>query len=243
RVTAVAFDNLGRLALQTREPAMFFLGQRAVMLPGRSRKHTGHELFHLATVGGLACASCHPEGADDGQVWTFSDFGPRRTQSLAGGIAGSEPFHWSGDMHDFAQLSKDVFSSRMSGPRVQPEHTASLMNWINTIPRLQPPAIADVSAVQRGETIFNDTAVGCATCHSGASFTNNQTMHVNTGEALQVPSLRGLAWRAPYMHNGCAPTLNERFSATTCGGGDMHGKTSHLSAGQKADLVAYLESL
>ena len=40
----------------------------------------------------LACASCHPEGHDDGQVWNFSALGPRRTQSLAGGIAGTEPF-------------------------------------------------------------------------------------------------------------------------------------------------------
>jgi hypothetical protein len=44
------------------------------------------------------------------------------------------------------------------------------------------------------------------------------------------------------MHNGCAETLNERFSSE-CGGGAQHGVTSHLSDGQKADLVAYLESL
>ena len=146
-------------------------------------------------------------------------------------------------MHDFAQLSQDVFSSRMSGPRVQPAQTTSLMNWINTIPRLQPPAVADASAVQRGQALFNDAQVACASCHSGTRLTNNLSVQVNTGEALQVPSLLGLAWRAPYMHNGCAPTLMDRFNYASCGGGDAHGKTSHLSAEQKADLVAYLESL
>jgi hypothetical protein len=43
------------------------------------------------------------------------------------------------------------------------------------------------------------------------------------------------------MHEGCAATLADRFGA--CGGGDAHGKTSHLTAEQRADLVAYLETL
>jgi cytochrome c peroxidase len=64
---------------------------------------------------------------------------------------------------------------------------------------------------------------------------------VGTGRAFQVPPLMGLAARAPYMHNGCATTLHDRFGP--CGGGDKHGKTSHLSAAQINDLVAYLETL
>jgi hypothetical protein len=43
------------------------------------------------------------------------------------------------------------------------------------------------------------------------------------------------------MHDGCAPTLADRFGA--CGGGDRHGHTSQLTADQVADLVAYLDSL
>jgi cytochrome c peroxidase len=104
--------------------------------------------------------------------------------------------------------------------------------------------IRDAAAVERGWTLFNDPVVACATCHSGPRFSNNQTMLVGTGKAFQVPSLLGIGARAPYMHDGCAPTLKERFSSTKpCGGGDMHGKTSQLSAPQIDDLVAYLESL
>jgi mono/diheme cytochrome c family protein len=244
RVVAVAFDPSGQLGLQTREPAAFFLGTRSVALPGRSRKHTGHELFHLATAGGLACASCHPEGHEDGHVWNFAKFGPRRTQSLAGGILGSEPFHWSGDMQDFAMLTSDVFVSRMSGPEVTPEHAASLKKWVNTIPRMEAPAPRDVAASERGRALFNDPEVGCATCHSGERLSNNTTVAVNTGnvgESFQVPSLRGVAWRAPYMHDGCAATMADRFGS--CGGGDQHGRTSQLTDAQRADLVAYLDSL
>ena len=71
--------------------------------------------------------------------------------------------------------------------------------------------------------------------------TNNATVDVGTGEALQVPSLRGIAYRAPFMHQGCAKTLNDRFG--DCGGGDKHGKTSALNTTQRADLVSFLSSL
>ena len=50
--------------------------------------------------------------------------------------------------------------------------------------------------------------------------------------------------RAPFMHDGCAKTLLERFDITsTCGGGDQHGKTSHLTQAQIDDLIAYLDTL
>jgi hypothetical protein len=52
--------------------------------------------------------------------------------------------------------------------------------------------------------------------------------------------------RAPFLHDGCATTLTDRFGdrrVPTCGGGDLHGKTAHLTSAQIADLVAYLESL
>jgi hypothetical protein len=241
RVVAVAFDPAGRLALQTREPAVFHLGNQSVALPGRSRKHTGHDLFHLATVGGIACASCHPEGHDDGHAWNFAKIGIRRTQSLAGGILGTEPFHWAGDMTDFDMLANEVFSHRMSGPVTQPIHKTSLMKWVHTIPSRWPVAATDPAAVQRGHALFNDPLVGCATCHSGSRMTNNLTMSVNTNGHFQVPSLLGIAWRAPYMHDGCAATLAARFGP--CGGGDAHGKTSQLTPAQQADLVAYMETL
>jgi len=44
------------------------------------------------------------------------------------------------------------------------------------------------------------------------------------------------------MHDGCAATLADRFDPA-CGGGDLHGKTSHLTPAETGDLVAYLKSL
>jgi cytochrome c peroxidase len=59
---------------------------------------------------------------------------------------------------------------------------------------------------------------------------------------MQVPSLIGVAYRAPFIHTGCAATLRDRFDPS-CGGGDKHGHTSQLDGGQIDDLVAYLETL
>jgi hypothetical protein len=44
------------------------------------------------------------------------------------------------------------------------------------------------------------------------------------------------------MHDGCAETMLERFDES-CGGGERHGRTEHLSQAEIEDLVAYLESL
>jgi cytochrome c peroxidase len=240
RVVALAFAS-NQLVVQTREPATLMMGSRSVLLPGPSRKHTGHELFHLGTAGGIACASCHPEGNEDGQVWTFDGLGPRRTQNISGGISGTEPFHWSGDMDTFSKLAHDVFGSRMSGPAMGEEYVGALLHWVDKIPRREPPTPDDPAAVERGMAIFNNADVGCASCHSGEKMTNNASVNVQTGGVFQVPSLRGLAWRAPYLHQGCALTLDARFDA--CGGGDAHGHTSQLTAQERADLVAYLDTL
>jgi hypothetical protein len=68
------------------------------------------------------------------------------------------------------------------------------------------------------------------------------TTDVGTGGLFQVPSLRGVGARAPFMHTGCAKTLADRFNPA-CGGGDKHGVTSGLTTSQIADLVAYMETL
>ena len=96
-------------------------------------------------------------------------------------------------------------------------------------------------AAGRGEALFHSDAVGCSGCHSGPSLTDGGRRDVGTGGTFKVPSLVGIGFRAPYLHNGCAPTLADRFGP--CGGGDSHGQTSHLGPAEIADLVAYLETL
>ena len=240
---AVAFDTNGELLVQTRNPAQIYYRGTFTSFGGELMVDSGNEAFHRDAGGGLACASCHPEGGDDGHTWFFAGLGDRRTQHLAGGIKGTEPFHWSGDMNDFNMLVHEVFTGRMGGPELPVEHQGALLEWIDSVPLVKVSVPGDMGKVARGEVLFNDETVACASCHSGskAGRATHESVDVGTGEALQVPALAGLALRAPYMHKGCAPTLKDRFGA--CGGGDAHGKTSQLSEAQIDDLVAYLESL
>jgi hypothetical protein len=244
---SVAFADDTRVVVQTREPAALFIvtpgSAESITLSQESRADTGHILFHANSGGGLACASCHPEGHEDGRVWTFQCEGTRRTQDLGGGLSGTEPFHWNGDLGTFPKLVDTVFVGRMSGPPLTREQTAAALSWVNRVPAhapLRPPADP---VVARGKALFESQAVGCATCHTGPLLTNNTSVDVHTDGKFQVPSLRGVSGRAPFMHDGCAPTLAARFSNTICGGGDAHGKTSQLTPAQLSDLVGYLESL
>jgi hypothetical protein len=246
---AVAFAGDGGVVVQSREPAMLALADgTSVSLSTESRSDTGHLLFHANSGGFVACASCHIEGDDDGRVWNFGCdagavvAGARRTQSLQTGLRGTEPFHWNGDELDFTQLMTDVFVGRMSGPQLTPDLVNAMVTWIDAQPRPRRPAIANPAAVQRGAALFNDTAnVGCVSCHSGPRFSNNASMDVGTGRAFQVPSLLGIGTRGPFMHDGCAATLRDRFNPA-CGGA-QHGTTDKLTAGQIDDLVAYLNTL
>ncbi|HEY2900784.1 MAG TPA: c-type cytochrome [Polyangia bacterium] len=242
-VIAVTYTKSGVLLAQTREPETLWRADNgvAIGLATNARTDTGHLIFHVNAGGGLACASCHPEGGEDGRVWDFACIGARRTQSIRGSISATAPFHWDGSEPDFSHLMDDVFVARMSGPMLSADQKQALQNWVDTIPALPAVAGLDASAVARGKTVFNDQSVACASCHAGALLTNNSTVDVGTGGMLQVPSLRGVAWRAPYMHNGCAPTLADRFGS--CGGGDKHGVTSSLSTAQMNDLLTYLQSL
>jgi mono/diheme cytochrome c family protein len=211
-----------------------------IALPGELGYDSGRQLFHQQTPLRLACASCHPEGRDDGRVWTFEGFGTRRTQSLAGSILLRGPYHWNGDMADLGVLMDDVFANRMSGGHVTRGQKLSLGPWLDRIPAPTPAPAADLAAVERGRDVFQ--VAQCATCHNGDLLTNNQLVNVGTGGKFKVPSLLGIADRAPFMHTGCAKTLRDRFGGS-CGGGDAHGVTSTLAPGQIDDLVAYLETL
>jgi mono/diheme cytochrome c family protein len=244
QVIAVAFDGAGNILVQSREPATLqILTQRVadIVLSDDSRADVGHELFHSATRGQLACASCHAEGAEDGRKWTFAGIGTRRTQSLRGGIMDTAPFHWSGDERNFEVLMHDVFQGRMNGPAVTYAGMQALAAWVDQVPVVKMAA-RDVAAIERGHDLFTSAAVGCATCHTGTDFTNGSNYDVGTGGVFQVPQLHSLAARAPYMHDGCAATLADRFGSK-CGGDLRHGNTSQLTPAEIGDLIAYLESL
>ncbi|MGZ5968126.1 MAG: hypothetical protein ACXWP4_10710, partial [Polyangiales bacterium] len=236
---AAAFDSGNQLVVQLREPAMLVvyepgMGKITATIPyaDGSREDTGHAIFHSNSGGFLACASCHPEGGDDGRVWSFEGVGIRRTQNLRGGV--KAPFHWNGELADLAALTGEVLGKRMSGPDLASDQLAALSTFLGHVPSMPITPGLDAAAIARGKALFEGTRSQCATCHVGPTFTNSTIVDVGTGGTFKVPSLRGVAWRAPFMHTGCAATLADRFDPS-CGGG-THGNVE-LTSDERKDMI------
>jgi CxxC motif-containing protein (DUF1111 family) len=134
-----------------------------------------------------------------------------------------------------------IFVGRMGGPLESAERQQAMANWIFARKALPPMRAATDPAALRGKALFESASVGCQQCHEGSKFTTADNQDVGTGGEFQTPSLLGVAYRAPFLHTGCAPTLLDRFDPTC--GGDAHGNTEQLNSEELADLIAYLETL
>lgn len=222
----------------------------------------GRKLFFAAddtrmtnpSTGGIACASCHPAGREDGRTWQFSE-GPRNTPTLAGrNLKGTAPYHWDGalsDMHAF----NVVVEARMGGTQgaLSTSDFNAMLAYLDTLPGPDnaKKGTLDAAQVARGKALF-EGSTGCASCHSGPDLTDNDFHDVGTigltadgsrerfAYGVNTPPLHDLFDSAPYLHDGSLKTLRDRITNNP---NDQHGKTSHLSQAEIDDLVAYLETL
>jgi cytochrome c peroxidase len=110
----------------------------------------------------------------------------------------------------------------------------------------------------RGLELFFNSRLGCVDCHSGMAFSGAlrsaaqpdapprfaDNGHGTEGLA-RVPSLRNVAVTAPYMRDGALPTLAAVIDHYDRGSPAVQPPLPalHLTAGEKADLQAFLESL
>jgi cytochrome c peroxidase len=130
----------------------------------------------------------------------------------------------------------------------------ALAAFVDTLQPKPNPFQHDAAAVARGRAIFERSDAACATCHPAPRYTDSsldsaRTHNVGTGDgpdeplgpAFDTPSLRALWDSAPYLHDGSAATLRDVM--TTRNRADRHGRTSHLTPAEIADLLAFLNSL
>ena len=94
-------------------------------------------------------------------------------------------------------------------------------------------------AVLRGQALFQSAEVGCASCHTGDRFTDNNSYAIK-GQLVNTPPLQGIAGTGPYLSDGSAPTL--RSVLEWARSGEM-GNTSSLTDAEMDDLEAYLSTL
>ena len=190
------------------------------------------------------------------------------------GLAGIHKITFTGDGDEIAYWNRYVSVVEMGGQGRMTDARLNLdVNHIpaggedlvsSKLPALQayqlslaaPPAPAgsfDADAAARGKLVF-EGAGKCATCHSGASFTDAISHLHPPGDSMAEPEtpsyaarsatkqyrtspLKGVWQHAPYFHDGSAATLDD--VVTTYNTKQSLG----LSAADVADLAQYLKSL
>lgn len=214
-----------------------------VMVGSEIVEGPGSRLFHEDSGLGLLCTSCHAEGQDDGHTWDFGDRGMRRTQNLSGGLTTRQSFHWDAEFGTFQALVDDTFTERMGGRAVPLAEVVALGEWLDEIEPVRSSAPAESDEVERGQTLFERPDVGCVACHRGPALSDHQLHQVATdGPLRKTPPLVGLGSRAPYMSDGCAPTVLARLTDVACGG-DRHGTLDGLSQAELEAMAAFLSTL
>ena len=223
----------------------------------------------------VSCAACHNDGGQDGRVWDFTQFGEglRNTIGLRGhGGTTQGPLHWTGNFDEVQDFEGQIrnFAGGLglmgntdfhTGTRDQPlgspkagvsadldalaAYVASLTQ-AGSSPQRNGDGSLTIAAVA-GEQVFRQG--NCASCHTGARFTesalgvsrNIGTLKPSSGQRLgavltgfDTPTLRGLWNTAPYLHDGSALTVSDAIAA--------HSGVS-LSAGDLANLAAYVRQI
>ncbi|MEQ8985269.1 MAG: MYXO-CTERM sorting domain-containing protein, partial [Deltaproteobacteria bacterium] len=216
----------------------------------------------------ISCASCHLDGGHDGRTWDFTQAGEglRNTIALNGRAGlGHGDVHWTANFDEIQDFENDIRNAfggrgfltdedfaRTADPLGAPKaglsqelddlaaYVASLVDY-----PASPHRAADASLTleaRRGREVF--IAEGCATCHTGATFTDGMRHDVGTiqptsgqgigeplaGVGFDTPTLRGVFATAPYFHDGSAATLDDVL--------DRHGDVAG-----RDDLLAYLLAL
>jgi mono/diheme cytochrome c family protein len=173
---------------------------------------------------------------------------------------GDSPAYWNRyvavtQMHGHGSFSEprlgiEVNNTDGTGDLVEDKLPALEAYQLSLAAPAAPADSFDAAAAERGRSVFEGQGQ-CATCHSGETFTDANTLLHEPSEVPTDPThaersatqmyrttpLRGVWQHPPYFHDGSATTLAdvvERYDAASGLG---------LTAEQKADLVEYLKSL
>ena len=187
------------------------------------------------------------------------------------GLEGVHRITYTGDGTEVAYWNRYVAVTQMGGmgsfsePRLGIDITNGSVDLVTSkLPALQayqlsiaapaaPAGSFDPAAAARGQQVFAGVG-GCATCHSGALFTDANSMLHPPADSMAEPEtpsyaarsatrlyrtspLKGVWQHAPYFHDGSAATLEDVVATYNT------RKSLGLTAQQSADLVQYLKSL
>lgn len=207
--------------------------------------HLGRELFHRSddpriAGDGVACASCHPEGLEDGVTWSTPE-GPRQTLMLAGRLDHSAPYGWTRGKASLEEYLRDTMG-RLGGSVLGTSELDALVKYVKGLPR-PPVSTVNVTLAEKGRQAYE--ARGCGSCHATSALEDAPPKDVGSQasndftKAFDTPALTGVALTAPYYHDG-------RYGSLAALLGDHQSKmggVADLSEDEQRAIEAYLGSL
>lgn len=239
-------DSVSIIHIKTRR----VITEISLLDPGQVRPPSlieqGEILFHDATLsldGWYSCHSCHTSGHTVGLLndnLGDGNYGAaKRIPSLLG-VDDTAPFLWSGRRNDLTEQTRKSITTTMHGGDPTDDQLKSLVAYMKSLappPRIAP---ADQAQVARGATLFESH--GCSACHTAPTYTSADVYDVGIEDQqgrkkFNPPSLRGVRYRGPFLHDLRAATLKDVIVT------HKHPEPAEWSPEALADLIAFLESL
>lgn len=207
----------------------------------------GRVLFHRAgnsikaAGDGRACASCHPDGRDDGITW-HTRIGPRQTPILVGRLEDTAPYGWNGRSASLEEHMK-ITLRRLHSSNLDAREQADILAYVRWLEPPQSPSRGE-PMVAKGRELF--TAEGrCTTCHPLGNTTDGELHDLGAAAEtdrllmFNTPSLRFIARSAPYYHDGRYASLDALLRDPASG----MGSHADLSDDERRALIAFLQTL
>jgi hypothetical protein len=254
-VSSPSTGALGLFARDARTPRMLRLAPSDAELLARDRdaleRRLGERGFYEGTRAGISCQSCHLHADSDERAHNLGDHRLLPTLSVRG-LLGTGPYLRDGSyprIGDLDHVAQQLYRGYL---RRAPGRPQTLQAFVEGLPRRDNPRAGarDVESEQRGVRVF--ARAGCTGCHAFPAFTNlgQQLVHglfptdaarLPADERVDTPSLLSVAAGAPYLNDGRARTLAQVIGEHNRD--NHHGDTARLTPAERADLIAFLESL
>lgn len=221
--------------------------------PGPARR--GEALFHDARRSHnqwFSCNTCHNDGHTCGLNFdTLNDDSynnPKLTPSLRG-VTRTGPWTWHGWQKDLGASVIKSYTQTLCGPRPTREEVREVVAFLATLDHPPNPHRGPggtlTAAQRRGKDLFEGKA-RCVRCHAPPEYTTPRTYDVKLEpdgspyDHWNPPSLRGVADRGPYLHDGQAATLEELLRGPHAPQ-KLGGRV--LTPAERRDLITFLKSL
>jgi hypothetical protein len=251
-------------AIHGKKPYLVVLGDIAFGAPSL--------LGGAARQAGISCATCHIGGTNNPALYipglstrggnfdtTSALFNPKADNGVLDPLAipslrGARqfgPYGHDGRMASLRDFLRQVIVVEFAGPEPEAEILDALVAYVQDIDLLPNRRLGQggkllapaSEAEKRGEALFSkpfphDPSLSCAACHRpSAGFVDHAQHDVGSAGLFKTPTLLNANVNAPYFHDGRYRSYGEvvaHFDRVFYLG---------LSAGDRADLVAYLQAI